>query len=297
MLWETLREEEFEGAIERSGGLCVLPIGCLEKHGQHLPVGTDSYHNWTVCALAAELEEVVVFPNAMWLGDMMGLHGNDGKKFDRGGIALNPHTLLTVLTELCDEIHRNGFRKILLVSGHGGNMPLLNYFLRAQRYEKKEYATLVTGMCGAPETGAPGLYRAVMEDRSKFPLITDEDVAVLKNLAERAAQTKEEGHAGFYETALMMGIVPQYCRIDKVEQESGLSTHQADYLSGWGVNSGTAWGYNYPNAFHGYAPVGVTETIGKTVLKVHVDCMCRLYKQIKEDEKCVRMAQRLPIED
>lgn len=95
----------------------------------------------------------------------------------------------------------------------------------------------------------------------------------------------------------MMGIVPQYCRIDKVEQESGLSTHQADYLSAWGVNSGTAWGYNYPNAYHGYAPVGVTETIGKTVLKVHVDRMCRLYKQIKEDENCVRMAQRLPLED
>lgn len=51
MLWQNLREEEFEGAIERSGGLCVLPIGCLEKHGQHLPVGTDSYHNWTVCAV------------------------------------------------------------------------------------------------------------------------------------------------------------------------------------------------------------------------------------------------------
>lgn len=162
MLWQNLREEEFEGAIERSGGLCVLPIGCLEKHGQHLPVGTDSYHNWTVCALAAE---------------------------------------------------------------------------------------------------------------------------------------QEDGHVGFYETALMMGIVPQYCRIDKVEQESGLSTHQADYLSAWGVNSGTAWGYNYPNAYHGYAPVGVTETIGKTVLKVRVDRMCRLYKQIKEDENCVRMAQRLPLED
>ena len=42
MKWEYLREEEFEGAIERSGGLCVMTLGCLEKHGQHLPVGTDS---------------------------------------------------------------------------------------------------------------------------------------------------------------------------------------------------------------------------------------------------------------
>ena len=42
MKWEYLREEEFDGAIEKSGGLCVLPIGCVEKHGQHLPVGCDS---------------------------------------------------------------------------------------------------------------------------------------------------------------------------------------------------------------------------------------------------------------
>ena len=42
MKWEYLREEEFEEAIERCGGLCVIPLGCLEKHGQHLPVGTDS---------------------------------------------------------------------------------------------------------------------------------------------------------------------------------------------------------------------------------------------------------------
>ena len=42
MLWENLREEEFEDAIERSGGVCVMVLGCLEKHGQHLPVGTDS---------------------------------------------------------------------------------------------------------------------------------------------------------------------------------------------------------------------------------------------------------------
>ena len=41
MRWEDLREEEFEDAIAASKGLCVLPLGCLEKHGQHLPVGTD----------------------------------------------------------------------------------------------------------------------------------------------------------------------------------------------------------------------------------------------------------------
>ena len=42
MLWEDLRCEQFEEAVRISKGVCVVPIGCLEKHGQHLPSGTDS---------------------------------------------------------------------------------------------------------------------------------------------------------------------------------------------------------------------------------------------------------------
>ena len=42
MIWEYLREEEFSNAVETSKGVCVIPMGCLEMHGQHLPVGTDT---------------------------------------------------------------------------------------------------------------------------------------------------------------------------------------------------------------------------------------------------------------
>ena len=72
MLWENLREEEFQGAIEKSGGLCVMVLGCLEKHGQHLPVGTDSLKGDGIVKEAAKLEDVVIFPttrqsDALWL--------------------------------------------------------------------------------------------------------------------------------------------------------------------------------------------------------------------------------------
>ena len=66
MLWEKLREEEFEKAIEDSKGVCILPIGCLEKHGQHLPVGTDTIIAADVCAKAAEIEPAVVFPTMIF---------------------------------------------------------------------------------------------------------------------------------------------------------------------------------------------------------------------------------------
>lgn len=62
MNWENLREEEFKEAIKISGGVCVLPVGCIEKHGQHLPVGTDTILATKIVKRAAEREEVCVFP-------------------------------------------------------------------------------------------------------------------------------------------------------------------------------------------------------------------------------------------
>ena len=43
MFWENLAEFEFEKAVEKCGGVCVIPLGCMEKHGQHLPMGTDTF--------------------------------------------------------------------------------------------------------------------------------------------------------------------------------------------------------------------------------------------------------------
>ena len=72
MNWMELREEEFEEAVQRSGGLCVVPVGCFEMHGEHLPVGTDVYEAVAVAEKAAEMEDVVIFP-AFEFGDVAGL--------------------------------------------------------------------------------------------------------------------------------------------------------------------------------------------------------------------------------
>src|SRR2546425_1585933 len=39
--WEELTADDFRRAIDLSKGTCILPIGILEKHGPHLPLGTD----------------------------------------------------------------------------------------------------------------------------------------------------------------------------------------------------------------------------------------------------------------
>lgn len=39
--WAYTTSENFTSLIDESKGVCVIPMGCLEKHGTHLPVGTD----------------------------------------------------------------------------------------------------------------------------------------------------------------------------------------------------------------------------------------------------------------
>ncbi len=289
MNWENLREEEFKAAIEKSGGLCVLPIGCMEKHGQHLPVGTDGYEAREAVERAAQLEDVVVFPTGMWLGDLTGAHArkNPLELGHAGYIALKPTTVLTVLEELCDEIARNGFRKILIVSAHGGNRPLLDYFLRCQTYETKPYATMVKGKLHDRKT----LWDDLLEHREEFPMLTDEDIKVLERYRETGTGG---GHADFVETARIMANHPDLVAEDRYEAESGLSTHRSDHISALGVSLVSGWGANYPNAYQGFAPHGCSQTIGQAIIELSARELANIFKTLKEDEECVRIARKEP---
>jgi len=187
MKWENLTSLEFDEAIEKSGGLCVLPFGCLEKHGNHIVVGCDSLNASLVANTAAEMEDVVVFPTGLWVGDMIGCHANTpsetAAKRIRGNIAISPKLLLNIMTELCEEIHRNGFRKILIVNGHGGNKPFLDFFIRAQGYEKHDYATMWT-MSAGPANGIENVWEQVNARPQDFPKLTEEEMATLKRYLE-----------------------------------------------------------------------------------------------------------------
>ena len=135
IIWENLREEEFAEAIEASGKVCVVPMGCLEMHGQHLPVGTDAQTVRYIAEEASKIEPVCVFP-PLYFGDVNGL------TMWRGSIVFSVELLQQMLTELCSEIARNGFKKILILNGHGGNVALLKNFLRSTDHSKKDYTVM-----------------------------------------------------------------------------------------------------------------------------------------------------------
>ena len=293
MIWDNLREEEFEDAIKKSGGLCVIPIGCMEKHGQHLPVGADYIQALAIAKAAAEIEDVVIFPVGAWLGEVSCFHAfkNPKEVKLRGCIGIKQTTLLTILEELCDEIARNGFTKILFVNNHGGNNPLLQLFLRAQSYEFKPYSTMT--VFASSGLSADRVYSLVTQDRKRFPAITDKDVEVLKRLTETGYGG---GHADMRETGIVMAVDESLVAPERYDAESGLSSHRTDYLSDVGVSSVNAWLANYPNSYNAYPPHDCSRAIGEAYIKIASERLAKAFKLLKEDEDCIKSCQMLPKE-
>lgn len=278
MLWENLREEEFLPMLERTNRVCAMAVGCLEKHGQHLPLGTDTLKGGKILELAAEREEVCVFPR-MYFGDLLGEQANPaGNGNHYGYVALSSELLLAMMREICDEIGRNGFKKILLFSSHGGNDAFLRNFVRAVKQKNKSYEVFMfyNKLIG------PKDILAVIEERGRdyFPALTDED---MKTMEDFVAAGKPNAHAGFSESAMIMGTYPELVRLDRCEAESGQSTHISDPLAELGIIWGRSWHVNYPNSYNGSAPIGLTQAIADAAVEISVERTAKVLKLLKDD--------------
>jgi len=93
----------------------LLPVGSTEQHA-YLSLGTDNILAERVAVEAAEPLGVLVLP-AMPFGIAPGFAAFAGT------VSLRPETLVAVLTETLDTLRSQGFRRFLVVNGHGGNTP------------------------------------------------------------------------------------------------------------------------------------------------------------------------------
>jgi creatinine amidohydrolase len=94
----------------------VLPIGCTEQHA-YLSLATDSILAERVATEAAEPLGIPVFPViAYGITPTFGAYP--------GTISMRVETLFAVVRDALDSLERHGFKRVLIVNGHGGNSPL-----------------------------------------------------------------------------------------------------------------------------------------------------------------------------
>src|SRR5581483_5402213 len=114
--WPELLRHELEEAL-RHDPVVIVPTGSVEQHGPHCPMDVDisiPLAVATACARRIEDFPVIVAP-PVWAGLA---HYNLGHV---GTITLSAETYIAYLSDVCRSIHANGFERIVLLNGHGGN--------------------------------------------------------------------------------------------------------------------------------------------------------------------------------
>ena len=209
--WEELTGADFQSAIKKSQGSCVLPFGIIEKHGPQLPLGTDLINVRYVSAQAAQQEYAVVFP-AYYFGQIF------EARHEPGTLAYGEHLQMELLQATTDEMGRNGCKKILIVNGHGGNGSFLPYFAQAQLAAPHDYVVYVL---------------AHAEKAAGRPVVKD----------------KTDMHAGESETAHTMISRPDLVHMDRAKAESGADQNRLDLPRD--VYTGIWWYARFPNHYAG----------------------------------------------
>ena len=243
--WEELTSADFVKATHLSQGLCILPMGVVEKHGQHLPLGTDVFIARELSLLAARTEYAVVFP--FWYAGQI-----FEARHQPGTISYSPELLFRLLDETCREIFRNGFKKILLVNGHGGNTNLIQYFCQTQLESERDYSVYFFNAELDPET----------------------------NLRIRAMRKSTTGgHADEVESSQMAYIRPDLTHIDRATSDSGEDLNRLPLP---GAYTGIWWYAKYPNHYAGDAKDANPE-LGQYVMEKRVEKLAGVIRMIKAD--------------
>jgi creatinine amidohydrolase len=249
--WEELTAPDFVQAIHQSQGVCVLPFGIIEKHGPHLPLGTDLLDVRYAVMNAVQQEYAVVFPE-YYFGQIFEAQQQPGT------VAYSLSTQLTLLQETVKEMARNGCRKVVIVNGHGGNESLLPLFAQSQLATPRDYVVYVFGL---PNTHVPG--RPAMK-----------------------SDPKNDMHAGETETANMLIARPDLVQMDKADSQSGADQNQ-EHLPG-NVYTGIWWYAKFPNHYSGVGSAA-TKELGEFDQKAWASQIAEAIKGIKADEDSLRI--------
>jgi len=180
---------EVESFLDRSD-IVIIPIGALEQHGLHLPIGTDFINGVERCKLIAQERDILVAP-ILLVGQSpyhMGFAGS---------ITLSAETILHVHLEAVESLIEHGFKRFIIMNAHGGNRAI---------------STLIVDQINQTTSGI-----AVSFGQAVAPFMkptTDERLTLL------------DRHAGTPETSNSLYLMPSLVQLDKaVAAELTLPLH------------------------------------------------------------------------
>ncbi|OGD19741.1 MAG: hypothetical protein A2W03_13465 [Candidatus Aminicenantes bacterium RBG_16_63_16] len=255
VLYEELTAADFIQAVGKSDATCIIPLGILEKHGPHLPLGTDLLDVRALALRAARQEYTIVFP-AYYIGQIL------EAKHQPGTVAYSPQTMMTMLQETCDELARNGVKKIILVNGHGGNGAFLHFFCQAQLTGPKDYAVYLF-------------------DPSDDPSMD----AALKKLRK----TTVDGHAGEEETSVMLFNRPDLVHLDRAGEQSGADLDRQAGLKH--AYTGIWWYARQPNHYRGDGTAGNKE-MGRVIADIETRLLVEMIGSVKKDTATLELQRQ-----
>jgi creatinine amidohydrolase len=248
--WEELTAGDFVQAIQQSKGTCLLPFGVLEKHGPHLPIGTDLINVRRAALDAAEQEYAVVFPEYYFAQIFEAQH-------QPGTVAYSLSLQIQLLQETVNEMSRNGCKKILIANGHGGNAYLLPLFAQSQLATPHDYVVYV--------------YTRANLQVPERPLL----------------KSPNDAHGGESETSHMMISRPELVHMDRIGTESGADQARLKDVPE-GVFTGIWWYAKFPEHFAG-DPAAANTELGAFDMKTWSNKIAAAIRGIKADENSLKL--------
>ncbi len=168
--FEKMTWQEIQVAVKESRGIAILPVGAVEEHGPHNPVGTDSIETYAIGLRAAELSQTVVLP-LVWFGNSRSLMDFPGT------IGIRPEVLKNYVHDVIVSLIQSGFNRPLVLDGHSGNYGALDILVEDIMLE----------------TGVKTLHVRAWE---------------LASIPKPAGTPAYDGHGGLSETSAMLYLAP-----------------------------------------------------------------------------------------
>jgi creatinine amidohydrolase len=181
-LWAELTTEDFK-VLDPERTIVILPVAATEQHGPHLPVMTDTA---IAEGMLARLEQRLPADLSVLVLPIQSIGKSNEHVLSPGTLSLSADTLLRVLVEIGESVHRAGLRKIIFANSHGGNTSVLSIATRELRVRFGMLAVSTHWRWfGLPD----GLYDAI--------------------------EARHGIHAGDIETSLMLAFRPDLVRMNK----------------------------------------------------------------------------------